>query len=878
MYNNLIQDDIIVLDNEFFKINMMFETVDRIYDIKMKELEYNYLYTENVDIEFVDLYTEAENTKTNKQQGLLSRMFTAILNFIRSIRAKILRLFGNDKKAKELEDKIKGDPKLANQTVEIVDCSDSMKAINDGTSFFGKLIDKVIGGKATEKDADEAEKREGSLVKILTVAAASYGVGAMANENSKKKKISSSQLIQEEETIKKELNDTSQKNEEKLQQGQQAIDNQSSNGNEENTKAGKRILNCFKNITSKIGTFFTNRVADIKSKKNQLTSKNNSNTSDKNGKKTNKRETATSESQPKNNNTEQTNDDTKTNEEQASTNKESQKEETNKQNKTNDNNTEQTNDDTKKSVSDNNVSSSDYNNTKTNEEQPSTNKESQKEETNKQDKTNDNNKKNDQNQPQKEETNKQNNTNDNKSASTSVNDSNTITTVENRKIVMKLRQEECTYLCWNVPLKCFEETPNESDIIVDPSTNFAYINEIVPEFDISLDVGRAYDIKEKTHIDKTYKIKLAKYVPPPSSSVGNIIKGKIYKDSTNNSKENNETFKESSYDLINNILTPSLKIVLNKGERNMNNTKVLNFIDELEQKRRNEVDNNRFKDSISYKYNCLNNAKKDGVEECLSKSFEKFYLDAIPLNDEYKTANHDDLCNDVHDFIKKNGAKSMTYYVGEARKKSPVMKKLYESVEKLVDDKFKEKEEKINETKPELDLVFKMDGETEKKIDVINQDLELDDIAKVISDNVRNTAMSEINRAKEEKENMKQIETDLANDVNVKSEAAIERELSLRGINQKAVFQPSLFEGIMIGKMNKLSYTTESTDDVYLYNAMKDYTGAFYEGGDSATPEEIAFVESVRELTLLSMERALKIKKYSLQDIKNLANEYASMK
>ena len=310
----------------------------------------------------------------------------------------------------------------------------------------------------------------------------------------------------------------------------------------------------------------------------------------------------------------------------------------------------------------------------------------------------------------------------------------------------------------------------------------------------------------------------------------------------------------------------------------MENTKVLNFIDELEQERRNEVDNNRFKDSISYKYNCLNNAKKDGVEECLSKSFEKFYLDAIPLNDEYKTANHDDLCNDVHDFIKKQGAKSMTYYVGEARKKSPVMKKLYESVEKLVDDKFKEKEEKINETKPELDLVFKMDGETEKKIDVINQDLELDDIAKVISDNVRNTAMSEINRAKEEKENMKQIETDLANDINVKSEAAIERELSLRGINRKAVFQPSLFEGIMIGKMNKLSYTTESTDDVYLYNAMKDYTGAFYEGGDSATPEEIAFVESVRELTLLSMERALKIKKYSLQDIKNLANEYASMK
>ena len=484
--------------------------------------------------------------------------------------------------------------------------------------------------------------------------------------------------------------------------------------------------------------------------------------------------------------------------------------------------------------------------------------------------TNKNDSENDTEQPEKsnnqQSLNNKANENNKNETSNSVNNSNTITTVENGKIVTKLRQEKCSYLSWNVPLKCFEEVSYKTDIIVDPSTNFAYINKIGPEFDIPLDVERAYGIKEKTHIDKTYKIKLAKYVPPPSSTVENIIKGKIYKDKP-------MKYESSSFNLIGNNST-----LRKRGNIIMENTKVLNFIDELEQERRNEVDNNKFKDSISYKYNCLNNAKKDGVEECLSKSFEKFYLDAIPLNDEYKTANHDDLCNDVHDFIKKQGAKSMTYYVGEARKKSPVMKKLYESVEKIVDDKFKEKEEKINETKPELDLVFKMDGETEKKIDVINQDLELDDIAKVISDNVRNTAMSEINRAKEEKENMKQIETDLANDINVKSEAAIERELSLRGINQKSVFQPSLFEGIMIGKMNKLAYTTESTDDVYLYNAMKDYTGAFYEGGDSATPEEIAFVESVRELTLLSMERALKIKKYSLQDIKNLANEYASMK
>ena len=175
MYNNLIEEDIMILDNEFFKIDTMFETVDRIYDIKQRELEYNYIYTESINEEYVDLYTEAEAAKDRKEQGLLGRLFTAILNFIRKIRAKILRLFGNDKKAAELEAKIKGNPKLANQTVEITNTTDAEKAIDEGTSFFGSLIDKIIGGKATEKDADEAEEKNKSLLSRIAI----FGGGAL---------------------------------------------------------------------------------------------------------------------------------------------------------------------------------------------------------------------------------------------------------------------------------------------------------------------------------------------------------------------------------------------------------------------------------------------------------------------------------------------------------------------------------------------------------------------------------------------------------------------------------------------------------------------------------------------------------------------------
>ena len=281
MYNNLIEEDIMILDNEFFKIDTMFETVDRIYDIKQRELEYNYIYTESINEEYVDLYTEAEAAKDRKEQGLLGRLFTAILNFIRKIRAKILRLFGNDKKAAELEAKIKGNPKLANQTVEITNTTDAEKAIDEGTSFFGSLIDKIIGGKATEKDADEAEEKNKSLLSRIAI----FGGGALLAAGGKR-----------EEDTKKKSNEVTQTNEQNVQKAQQAMNNNSQNGNEENTKAGRRIVGSFKDFITDAGKFFTGKASELKSKINGVSS--------------DEQQTSTSQERPKNTNTQQANDDT----------------------------------------------------------------------------------------------------------------------------------------------------------------------------------------------------------------------------------------------------------------------------------------------------------------------------------------------------------------------------------------------------------------------------------------------------------------------------------------------------------------------------------------------------------------------------------------
>ena len=295
MYNNLIEEDIMILDNEFFKIDTMFETVDRIYDIKQRELEYNYIYTESINEEYVDLYTEAEEAKSKNEQGLLGRLFTAILNFIRSIRAKILRLFGNDKKANELEAKIKGNPKLANQTVEITNTTDAEKAIDEGTSFFGSLIDKIVKGTATEADADAAEEKNKSLLSRIGIFAGgallAAGGAKVASDKLKERGVTKqtikenvSNLLKREKDTEKKSNEVTQTNEQNVQKAQQAMNNNSQNGNEENTKAGRRIVSSFKDFITGAGKFFTGKASELKSKINGVSSNNNDdNTGDNKG-------------------------------------------------------------------------------------------------------------------------------------------------------------------------------------------------------------------------------------------------------------------------------------------------------------------------------------------------------------------------------------------------------------------------------------------------------------------------------------------------------------------------------------------------------------------------------------------------------------------
>jgi hypothetical protein len=306
----------------------------------------------------------------------------------------------------------------------------------------------------------------------------------------------------------------------------------------------------------------------------------------------------------------------------------------------------------------------------------------------------------------------------------------------------------------------------------------------------------------------------------------------------------------------------------------MNETKVLSFIDQIESERQQKAQDNGLVNSIDYKYKCLNKAKDDCRKQCLTKIFEKFYRDSIPLNDDYKNAYANDIKADIPGFVKSRGHEDLVYYVGEAIPRCEAARNIMNAVNSIVEETFKDKEMDISNYQAS-DLVFKMDDSIEKKLDIASQNLELDDLSEIISDNVRSTALAEIKRAKREKDANKALEEELANDLSINDETTLEFALELRGLKDKKVFQPSLFEGIMIGKLEKASLMKESgiNNSTYLYNALAEYG---VENQSFASPEEIAYVESVREYTLLNISKALKLESFRLADIRELAQKYAT--
>ena len=309
--------------------------------------------------------------------------------------------------------------------------------------------------------------------------------------------------------------------------------------------------------------------------------------------------------------------------------------------------------------------------------------------------------------------------------------------------------------------------------------------------------------------------------------------------------------------------------------------KVISFMEQVQEARLFKEEENAFVNSNDYKLKLLNKAETDGKAYCLDSILARIYKDAVPLNDDYKQAYADDLDASFKDFMATRCPKGIEYYVKEGlKKKSPFAKKVLEAVNNLVEEELNDKAMNVEDIDP-ADLVFNSNDDVKTRLNVIGQDLSVPEISQAINDNVKQTAMSEIQRAKDRKEELKNLENELASDVKMNSEDAVKEALELRGYGVTQDYTPTLFESVLINKINKLSndYNAGLLDNQYLYGAVADYGRPenINESGEptSATLEELAFVEAVKEYTGLSMLKALKLESFTKNYVNDLAQEYA---
>lgn len=304
--------------------------------------------------------------------------------------------------------------------------------------------------------------------------------------------------------------------------------------------------------------------------------------------------------------------------------------------------------------------------------------------------------------------------------------------------------------------------------------------------------------------------------------------------------------------------------------------RLLDFIDNIENEERNKKAESDFKNSDTYKLRMIDKSRDEAKKEYLTKVLSDTYRDAIPLNDEYKVAYKDDIDKCFRDFLNERCPQGVEYYIKEAIKKnSGFAKKVLEAVNHFVDEKYNKLSLKLEEITDE-DLVFNNDKDEQKKVNVVGRELNTDEVASIVKDNVKQTAVSEIQRAKEEKEKLQAVEDELANDVKMNTPQKVEEAMRLKGLGQ-GYYKPSLFNGIMISNMNKIQAKMESGDncEYSTYDALKDYPMTLNE---SATPQELAFIESVKEYTGYALVKALKLESFDMYKIDNLAQSYAQRK
>lgn len=291
---------------------------------------------------------------------------------------------------------------------------------------------------------------------------------------------------------------------------------------------------------------------------------------------------------------------------------------------------------------------------------------------------------------------------------------------------------------------------------------------------------------------------------------------------------------------------------------NQRASSMINFMDEIDKASKARQASERFQNSEHMKRRILDTKKSEAKGICLDLIFNKIYKDALPMNDEYKIAHGTELDDEFRDFINVKAPDGLECYLHESMKKgNNVAKTLIESVNKLVRDYYFEDSMNLGEVNVN-ELDFDPNDETVRnKLDGITDKMGTEEISEIIKQNVKQAALSDIQNAKNHEEEMKNLVDELKNDPSITSEAAIDRRLAIAGLKNHEFYQPSLFEGIMVNKLNLIK---ESAEEVSPEDANKK-----------------AFFEATKEMTKLSLLNAMKLEDV-FHNQKKIARDYATMK
>lgn len=283
---------------------------------------------------------------------------------------------------------------------------------------------------------------------------------------------------------------------------------------------------------------------------------------------------------------------------------------------------------------------------------------------------------------------------------------------------------------------------------------------------------------------------------------------------------------------------------------NQRESKVLDYIQAKADEMKQKADKDSIENNPTVKLNKLNDECKKAPSVCIDTILGKIYKDALPFDDPHRNCSIDDARDEMHQFMGKHfHGHNSEYYVKEAIRKnnSKVLGNILEFAQQCTKNFYAEKAKDIGKISiKDLNFNMALDNDDTQKL---TKKLNLDEISEIIQNNVQKALQDESDKAHREDEYNKKIEERLVKAPDVIDEPSMEKALDkMNMLRRPTIYQPSLFEGIMLGQAN---HVTESSQTNII-------------------------TEAIREYTKLNVLKALKLESFSVNSIKKLANDYAA--